>query len=47
MCTKEVLAGHATVIPSRKTPFSSDHGRQIGLGQINIRWVTTWEYLVL
>ena len=26
---------HATVIPSRITPFSSDHGRQTGLGQIS------------
>ena len=26
---------HATVIPSRTTPFSSDHGRQTGLGQIS------------
>ena len=26
---------YATVIPSRITPFSSDHGRQTGLGQIS------------
>ena len=26
---------HATVTPSRITPFSSDHGRQTGLGQIS------------
>ena len=34
-CQQELDARHATVIPSRITPFSSDHGRQTGLGQIS------------
>ena len=34
-CNVEVYGHYATVIPSRITPFSFDHGRQTGLGQIS------------
>ncbi|KAA6406660.1 MAG: hypothetical protein FRX48_09592 [Lasallia pustulata] len=30
----EQLAQHATAIPSRKYPFSSDQGSQTGLGSL-------------
>ena len=33
--TEQWETRHAMVIPSRITPFSSDHGRQTGLGQIS------------
>ena len=35
--TEKQLAQHATVIPSRTYPFSSDQGSQTGLGSTNTR----------